>query len=93
MREKAVVLDIAFLEHAIFEFGGLRVLGCSLWTDFELHGPEAKSMAMREAQEHLNDYARIKISKPKWLPPDTDGTNPSLLHPEFTVRRFRESVA
>ncbi|MDR7306811.1 metallophosphoesterase [Rhodoferax saidenbachensis] len=93
MREKAVALDIAFLEDKVFEFGGLRFLGCSLWTDFELHGTEAKSMAMREAQEHLNDYARIKISKPKWRPPDSDETNPSLLPPEFTVRRFQESVA
>jgi predicted phosphodiesterase len=38
MREKAQALDIAFLEDGVFEFGGLRFLGCSLWTDFELHG-------------------------------------------------------
>lgn len=92
MREKAAALDIAFLEDDVFEFEGMRFLGCSLWTDFELHGSEAKRQAMRAAQEHLNDYARIKISRPKWLGPDIDGNQPSLLSPEFTVRRFQQSV-
>ena len=43
------------------EFDKFRVVGATLWTDFELHG--LSKLAKLDAQDQLNDYKRIKLSK------------------------------
>jgi hypothetical protein len=37
----------------------LRILGCTLWTDFCLFGEVTKLMAMRAGQQGLNDFRAI----------------------------------
>ena len=34
----------------------VRILGATLWTDFELFGPDSRHKAMAHAAEHMNDY-------------------------------------
>lgn len=41
-------------------FGGVRFLGCTLWTDFLLFGEAKKSTAMSDGQLCLNDFRSIR---------------------------------
>lgn len=63
MREAANKYDIDFLEADAIDLGGVRFLGCSLWTDFDLLGPEKNADALRLAKSSMNDYNYIKISR------------------------------
>lgn len=40
--------------------GGVRFLGCTLWTDFALHGNRAADMI--GAHQGMNDYRRIRLA-------------------------------
>ncbi|MFZ6646091.1 metallophosphoesterase [Undibacterium sp. TJN25] len=45
---------------------GVRFLGTTLWTDFELFGPNAQPAAMRASEDALADYRRIRKG-PRYL--------------------------
>jgi predicted phosphodiesterase len=64
---------VQFLENAAasFTFGGrtLRVLGCSLWTDYALHGDA--QIAMIHAQQIMNDFNFIDMGQRRMTPWDT----------------------
>jgi len=47
--------------------GGVRFLGCTLWTDFLLHGEERRNMAMLYCTAVISDYTRIRLG-PRWKP-------------------------
>lgn len=88
MREAANKYDVDFLEADGIDLGGVRFLGCSLWTDFELFGPDKKSDALRLAKSSMNDYHCIKVSRTAefyWVHSKT-------LIPALTERRHRGSV-
>lgn len=88
LRDACQKHGVHFLENDAVDIGGVRFLGCTLWTDFELFGPENKAVAMREASQFMNDFASIKVKKTaasRW----SDGR----LTPGLTVSRHRESVA
>lgn len=51
---------VHFLENRAVEIGGVRFLGCTLWTDFDLFGHPAAGMAA--AQEGMNDFRKIRVS-------------------------------
>ncbi len=92
LRSLAAALGIHFLERESVEIGGFRFLGCSLWTSFEINGVEATQECMREAQQRMTDYKRIKFSR-------TSGTSDFYwvrskhIVPAMTQCRHRESVA
>ncbi len=48
---------VAFLERETAVVGGVRFIGCTLWTDFEVYG-DAKE-AMRQAEKDMNDFLII----------------------------------
>jgi predicted phosphodiesterase len=50
---------IRFLENGQVVAGGVRFLGCTLWTDFELFGERQHSMAA--AQAVMNDFRLIRV--------------------------------
>ena len=56
--------NVTFLENNCAIFGGVRFLGCTLWTNFELHGNSLKDItwAMHEAQRWMPDYGQIMAS-------------------------------
>lgn len=88
MREAARTHDIAFLETDGVDIGGVRLLGCSLWTDFELFGLDRKSDALRAAKATMNDYQWIKFTRT----PEFYWARSSKLLPELTVRRHQGCV-
>ncbi len=88
MRESARKHDVEFLEAEAIDMGGVRFLGCSLWTDFELFGAERKPMALHLAKSNMNDYACIRITKS----PEFYWVHSKRLLPELTVRRHEGSV-
>lgn len=60
MRSKAGTLGIHFLENRAVTIGGVRILGATLWTDFDYFGRNKRQACMREAEEKLNDFRLIK---------------------------------
>jgi Icc-related predicted phosphoesterase len=88
MREAANKFDVCFLEADGIDIGGVRFLGCTLWTDFELFGEEKKRFAMYHAKSNMNDYKEIKISRM----PEMYWVTGKYLVPELTVFRHRGSV-
>ncbi len=74
MRSEARLADgqVSFLENEIkvfnFPQGRLHVLGCTLWTDYELLGtPE---VSMREAAAGLNDHRLMRLHGKHFAPED-----------------------
>ena len=88
MRKACAERDVQFLENDAVEIGGVRFLGCTLWTDFALFGAERAAWARNCARRGLNDYNRIKRKQSAEFPTG----NPWRLMPEMTVQRHRASV-
>ncbi len=63
---------VQFLENAAATFdladGPVTVLGCTLWTDYALHG--APETAMFTAERRMNDHAFIRLDGPRFTPAD-----------------------
>lgn len=59
MRERALALDIHFLEDDELVLNGVRFLGTTLWTDFDYFGPARRREAMRACVEYLTDFRLI----------------------------------
>ncbi|WP_424631417.1 metallophosphoesterase [Bradyrhizobium sp. SYSU BS000235] len=55
----ALRLGIHLLENDTVTVGRLRVIGATLWTDYELFGAELRAPAMRTAQHAMIDHSRI----------------------------------
>lgn len=51
---------VQFMEKRAIEIDGFRFLGCTLWSAFDLHGPEKAETYMCIAKESINDYCLIK---------------------------------
>ena len=71
---------VHFLENAILELPGVRILGCTLWSGFDLYGKDYAHVSMAQAQHSINDY---------WIVQDREGQR---LTPRDTLRLHRESV-
>jgi Icc-related predicted phosphoesterase len=46
--------------------GGVRLVGCTLWTDYRLYGEGYVPLAMHAASDGLNDHRRIMWAKQPW---------------------------
>ncbi|MDX0070884.1 metallophosphoesterase [Sinorhizobium meliloti] len=53
--------NLHFLNRDAIWLGGYRFIGATLWSDFGLYGD--RGMGLVEAQNGLNDYRKIKMSK------------------------------
>jgi predicted phosphodiesterase len=51
---------VTFLDNDAVTFNGVRIIGCTLWTDFRLFGDEWRLTAMQAVELGMNDYRRIK---------------------------------
>ncbi len=65
--EAAALMKIAAREFGVHllddearVLGGVRFLGCTLWTDFLLFGEQERPYAMREGQQTLSDFHVIR---------------------------------
>lgn len=55
--------NVTVLENESMEIAGLRVLGCSLWTDFLAMGRVPAAAAVAIAQEEMADYRLIRRNR------------------------------
>ncbi|MBC7750767.1 MAG: metallophosphoesterase [Candidatus Saccharibacteria bacterium] len=62
---------VHFLENEEVVIAGIRFLGATLWTDFELFGESTKRWCMRDAQLGLNDFRVIFESDRHFSPMDS----------------------
>lgn len=66
---------VHFLENDSVEIMGVRFLGCTLWTDFEMFGEGDRAWAMQRTASALNDYRLItndcEPAPRKLIPEDT----------------------
>ncbi|MCK1621769.1 metallophosphoesterase [Bradyrhizobium sp. 160] len=65
-RECARELGVHLLEDGVATFGRLRILGCTLWTDYDLLGRNLRDGAMLIASEMMRDHKRIKWQRNPW---------------------------
>ncbi|WP_414486527.1 metallophosphoesterase [Stenotrophomonas maltophilia] len=54
---------IHFLDRSELVIGNIRFLGTTLWTDFQLLGPDSCQEAMQWAAVEINDYRKIRPAK------------------------------
>ena len=59
LRAEARIHDVHFLENEAVTINGVRILGATLWTDFEFNAPSCKSQNMRLAESAMADYMLI----------------------------------
>jgi predicted phosphodiesterase len=71
-----------FLENASVDIGGVRFLGCTLWTDLRIFGDPLPLIA-HEVEQGMNDYRVIRVAS----------SNYRTLRAADTVARHRDSVA
>lgn len=60
LRRAAAGTTVTVLDRQALLLPGLRVLGCTLWTDFALHGDRRAAMAM--AADTMWDYQQIAVA-------------------------------
>ena len=61
MKDEAEGTNVHVLENNVFELGGFRFFGCTLWTDMALIGDPGVGMTV--AGDRMNDYRLIWNSK------------------------------
>lgn len=71
LRIAAQETGVHFLDNDEVIIGGVRFLGCTLWTDFELFGTDVKPLAIREARQFLNDFRLIHEGNGIFSPMDS----------------------
>jgi Icc-related predicted phosphoesterase len=65
-RVRAKQLGVHLLEDDSVKIGPVRVLGCTLWTDYCLFGANLREAAMRSASDGMMDHKRIHWRKDPW---------------------------
>jgi Icc-related predicted phosphoesterase len=64
----AAPVDIHILNNDTLELEGIRFLGCTLWTDFNLHGEAEAWFARRRAKRLIEDFASIQNGGRRFTP-------------------------
>lgn len=59
LAEAARAHGVRLLDEDVTVLGGVRFIGATLWTDFEVAGHAARETAMREAEQCLRDFQVI----------------------------------
>lgn len=69
MRKVAGKLGIHFLENDVVEIAGVRFLGSTLWSDFQLYGNERALNSIQAARNSISDYSAIFGVVKKFIEP------------------------
>ncbi len=59
MQDRAAGSSVIVLENDAVDIGGIRFLGCALWTDFELYGDPR--LAGYECTQKMTDFRKIRM--------------------------------
>jgi predicted phosphodiesterase len=66
-REAAADTNVCFLENNLVVLDGVRFIGCTLWTDFELWGKDQIERVQRYCANYLTDFRVIGYGRPdRW---------------------------
>lgn len=60
LREAARETSVYFLERDSADFGGVRFLGCTLWTDYRLRSNRTQRQLMEHAEQRISDHRQIR---------------------------------
>ncbi len=66
--KKAASADIHILNNDTLELEGVRFLGCTLWTDFNLYGEGEAWFARQRAKRLIEDFASIQNGGRRFTP-------------------------
>ncbi|PQA75953.1 metallophosphoesterase [Rhodoferax sp. TS-BS-61-7] len=70
LRESSAAAGIHYLERDVIVIGGVRFLGCTLWTDYRLRSMYTQEHVMEEVQGRLMDHQRIHTDSGLFAPQD-----------------------
>ncbi|HEU4557970.1 MAG TPA: metallophosphoesterase [Longimicrobium sp.] len=59
LADAAAGTEVRFLENEATVIGGVRFLGCTLWSDFDLFGD--RTVAVAAARTVMNDFRKIRV--------------------------------
>ncbi len=62
LKRRAQNAGFTVLDRQKFEFRGWTFLGCTLWTDFGLLGPENTVRCMTEAFDQMRDFGLVRVA-------------------------------
>lgn len=63
LRREAEGTQVRVLEREEWRHGGVRFLGCTLWSDYRLYdSPEQREKGLQMAQELVRDFSRIGVA-------------------------------
>lgn len=94
MRACAKELGIVYLDNDVVEMDGVRFIGATLWTDFELHGSDMASVgkALFEAKNGISDFNTIIYGTTGWFRPEQSVTLHRVAR-EFIAGELRKPFA
>lgn len=64
LRRAAAGSSVHVLENDAVVVGGVRFLGCTLWSDFDFDGVENRALSMRVCERAVSDYRVIRHDEP-----------------------------
>jgi Icc-related predicted phosphoesterase len=70
LREACAGTSIQFLDNDVVDFGGVRFLGATLWTDYRLALNRTQRQQMEYAGTRLNDHFLIRTTDPLRFTPE-----------------------
>lgn len=63
LRRHAEGSSVRVLEHDVWHHGGVRFLGCTLWSDYRLFDtPEQRGQGLQQAHDLVRDFSRIRVA-------------------------------
>jgi hypothetical protein len=84
LRAHAQGSSVRVLEHDVWHRGGVRFLGCTLWSDYRLYeSPLQREQGLQQARAMVRDFSRIRVA------PEFDDT----LTPAIAQLLFDHAVA
>ena len=63
LRRAAEGTSIRFLDNDTADFGGVRFLGCTLWTDYRLRSDLTQLQLMMNAERKIRDHSVIRTQE------------------------------
>jgi 3',5'-cyclic AMP phosphodiesterase CpdA len=71
IRDAAAGSGVTVLDCDVAVIGGVRFLGCTLWTDFDLHGASGRALALGKYLDWLVDFRAIRFGARAFAPQDS----------------------
>lgn len=94
-RRKVAGTHITLLENELTEILGVRFLGATLWTDFNLFGVARRADALAQSRQLINDYRAIFVSRRGRQQHGSDGfavRSGNLLTPQLSTELHAASL-